>query len=101
MATQIARVDGTVTVEIPEDLLRKANLSVGDSVEWSLTSEGTLALHVPSAAAAHESADYEEWKTEELKAGYTEIEAGEGVPNEKVLEWLRSWDAEHELPPPQ
>jgi antitoxin component of MazEF toxin-antitoxin module len=32
MATQIVRVDGAVTVEIPEDLLRKANLSVGDPV---------------------------------------------------------------------
>ncbi len=35
MATQIARKGRAVTVEIPEDLLRKANLSVGDAVEWT------------------------------------------------------------------
>lgn len=43
MATQIARIGDTVTVEIPEDLLRKANLAVGDPVEWTLTPTGTLA----------------------------------------------------------
>jgi antitoxin component of MazEF toxin-antitoxin module len=47
MATQIARVGGAVTVEIPEELLRRANLAVGDPVEWTLTPLGTLALRPP------------------------------------------------------
>jgi antitoxin component of MazEF toxin-antitoxin module len=101
MATQIARVGSTVTVEIPEDLLRKANLSVGDPVEWTVTPAGTLALRAPRGPKAVPPADdYEQWKVEEIQAGFAEIEAGESVPNEKVIEWLQSWGSEHPLPPP-
>ncbi len=95
MATQIARKGRTVTVEIPEDLLRKANLSVGDAVEWKMTSTGGLTL------CGHRSAgDYDQWKQHEIEAGFAEIEAGECAPNEKVIEWLRSWGNKNELPPP-
>jgi predicted transcriptional regulator len=96
MATQIARMDGTITVEIPEELLKKANLSVGDAVEWILTPAGTLALRGP-----HTAEDYEQWKAMEIEAGFAEIERGQGVSNEKVVEWLRSWSSKNELPPPQ
>jgi antitoxin component of MazEF toxin-antitoxin module len=50
MATQIACIGGTATVEIPEELLRRANLSVGDPVEWSLSSTGALSLRTPQPA---------------------------------------------------
>lgn len=95
MTTQIARKGRTVTVEIPEDLLRKANLSVGDAVEWTVISAGALALR--TQRHAH---DYEQWKQEEIQAGFAELDAGESAPNEKVIEWLRSWGAADELPPP-
>jgi predicted transcriptional regulator len=95
MATQIARKGRTVTVEIPEDLLRKANLSVGDAVEWTVISTGALALRGPQIVG-----DYEQWKQEEIQAGFAEIDAGESAPSEKVIEWLRSWGSAHELPPP-
>lgn len=98
MASQIARTDGMITVEIPEELLKKANLSVGDPVEWTLTSAGTLALRPPGATSLED--DYERWKTDEIQAGFAEIEAGESACNEKVIEWLRSWGSTHELPPP-
>jgi antitoxin component of MazEF toxin-antitoxin module len=102
MAAHIARVDGAITVEIPEELLKKANLSVGDPVEWTLTSAGTLALRAPdSVQATHSQDSYERWKAEEIRAGFTEIEAGESVSNEKVVEWLRNWGSTHELPPPR
>jgi antitoxin component of MazEF toxin-antitoxin module len=102
MATQIARVGGTVTVEIPEELLRKANLAVGDPVEWVVTSSGALALRGPRTADDSCVEDgYEEWKMAEIQAGLAEFEAGKWVPGEKVLEWLQSWGTEHELPPPQ
>jgi antitoxin component of MazEF toxin-antitoxin module len=101
MATQIARKGRTVSVEIPEDLLRKANLSVGDAVEWTLTPAGSLALLSSRRANAERLADgYEDWKQQEIQAGFNEIEAGESAPNEKVIEWLRSWGSKHELPPP-
>jgi len=102
MATQIARIGGTVAVDIPEELLRQANLAVGDPVEWTLTSAGTLALRAPSDAADAAVEDgYEEWAHQEIEAGFAEEEAGETVPHEKVVEWLRSWGTENELPPPQ
>lgn len=101
MATQIARKGHAVTVEIPEEMLRKANLSVGDAVEWTLTQAGSLALRSSRHAKAEKPADgYDDWKQQEIQAGFSEIEAGESAPNEKVIEWLRSWGSKNELPPP-
>lgn len=101
MATQIARIGNTVTVEIPEELLRKANLAVGDPVEWTLTPTGTLALRVPGSADESDVEEgYEDWKLAEIQAGLAEAEAGETVPHEKVAAWLRSWGTDNELPPP-
>jgi predicted transcriptional regulator len=97
MATQIVRKDAAVTVEIPEELLKEARLSVGDQVEWTLTPSGALALH---ASGGPPAADYEAWKQEEILAGLSELDAGDSVGGEKVSEWLRSWSSEHELPPP-
>jgi antitoxin component of MazEF toxin-antitoxin module len=101
MATQIARIGGTVAVEIPEELLRQANLAVGDPVEWVVTSNGALALRGPHAADDSDSEEgYEEWKLAEIQAGITACEEGRSVSQEKVFDWLRSWGTEHELPPP-
>lgn len=97
MATQIVRNGSTITVEIPEEVLQKANLSVGDPVEWSVTANGTLALRVPRESA---QPGYEQWAQSEIQAGLNEADAGESLPNEKVIEWLRSWGTSHELPPP-
>ncbi|HEY1646430.1 MAG TPA: hypothetical protein VGF96_00495 [Terracidiphilus sp.] len=102
MATQVARIDGAVAVEIPEDLLEKANLSVDDPVGWTLTSTGALALDAHGAAPAIEPPDdCERWQAEEIQVGLAEVEAGQSVPHEKVIEWLRSWGSAHEFPPPQ
>ena len=101
MATQIACIGGTATVEIPEELLRRANLSVGDPVEWSISPTGSLSLRTPQPA--DESAveeGYEEWKLQEIDAALAEVEAGETVAGEKVFDWLRSWGTANELPPP-
>jgi antitoxin component of MazEF toxin-antitoxin module len=101
MATQIARKGHAVTVENPEDLLRKANLSVGDAVEWTLTPAGSLSLRSCRHVKAEKPEDgYDDWKQQEIRAGFSEIEAGEDAPNEKVIEWLRSWGSKNELPPP-
>jgi predicted transcriptional regulator len=101
MATQIARVGGAVTVEIPEELLRRANLSVGDPVEWSLTSIGGLSLRTPAKADEPAVEDgYEEWKLKEIQAGLAAAEAGKTVSEDNVIDWLRSWGTEHEMPPP-
>jgi antitoxin component of MazEF toxin-antitoxin module len=96
MATQIIRTGNAVVVEIPEDLLRQANLSVGDPVEWTLSPDGTLALQSPEAEDG-----YEEWKLRQIEAGFAAIDAGQYVDGERVNDWLRSWGTENELPPPR
>jgi antitoxin component of MazEF toxin-antitoxin module len=93
MATQIVRKGASVTVEIPEELLKEADLAVGDQVEWTLTPSGALALHAPGRAPAV-PADYEPWKQEEILAGFAELDSGAGVAGDKVIEWLRSWGTE-------
>ncbi len=75
MATQTARKGRAITVGVPEDLLRKANLSVGDAVEWALTPAGSLALRSLRHAEAEKPADgYEEWKQEEIQAGLARLQ---------------------------
>lgn len=98
MATQIVRSGSAITVEIPEEVLQQANLSVGDPVEWTVTAKGALALHAPVESAEW---GYEQWARSEIQAGANEADAGETLPNENVIEWLRSWGTSHELPPPQ
>jgi antitoxin component of MazEF toxin-antitoxin module len=101
MATQIARIGGTVAVDIPEELLRQANLAVGDPVEWTLTPAGTLALRAPHDASDPVVEDgYEEWARQEIEAGFAEIETGKWASGEKVLEWAQSLGTDHKLPPP-
>ncbi len=103
MATQILRVGGAVTVEIPEEMLRSANLSVGDPVEWKLTESGDLALKAPVKLDNHPGSEegYEEWKLKQIDAGFADLDAGNGVDGERVKEWLMSWGTEHELPMPR
>jgi predicted transcriptional regulator len=38
------------------------------------------------------------WEHEHIRAGMAELEAGEGVSNERVMDWLDSWGTESELP---
>lgn len=44
MTTQIVRVGGTLTVEIPEELVVQASLPVGEPVEWVSNGTGSIAL---------------------------------------------------------
>jgi len=103
MATQIIRTGGAIAVEIPEDLLRQANLEVGDPVEWTLTETGDLALQTTVEPDNHPGSaeGYEEWKMREIAAGFADLDAGNGVDGERVKEWLSSWGTEHELPMPR
>jgi len=44
MTTRIVRVGNTLTVEIPEELVTQASLSVGDPVEWVSDGNGIISL---------------------------------------------------------
>jgi antitoxin component of MazEF toxin-antitoxin module len=52
MTTRIIRVGNTLTVEIPEELVAQAALSVGEPVEWVSNGSGGLALVRPSDSTA-------------------------------------------------
>jgi predicted transcriptional regulator len=41
------------------------------------------------------------WEHKHIRAGLAELEAGEGVTNERVTEWLDSWGTGNELPAPK
>ena len=41
------------------------------------------------------------WEHKHIRAGLAELEAGQGVSNERVSEWLDSWGTENELPTPK
>ncbi len=41
------------------------------------------------------------WEHKHIRAGMAELDAGEGVSNERVTEWLDSWGTENELPAPK
>ena len=41
------------------------------------------------------------WEHQHIRAGLTELAAGQGFSNERVSEWLDSWGTENELPAPK
>lgn len=41
------------------------------------------------------------WEHQHIQAGIAELEVGDGVSNERVMEWLDSWGTENELQAPQ
>jgi predicted transcriptional regulator len=41
------------------------------------------------------------WEHKHIRAGMAELEAGQGVSNERVMEWLDSWGTENELSAPK
>jgi len=52
MTTRIVRIGNTFSVEIPEELVARAALPVGEPVEWVPNGAGSLALVDPSKSAA-------------------------------------------------
>ena len=57
-----------------------------------------------SAVAAEVISMYfapDSWEHQHIRAGLAELEAGQGVSNERVSEWLDSWGTENELPAPK
>jgi predicted transcriptional regulator len=45
--------------------------------------------------------DPDSWEHRHIRGGLAELEAGKGVSNERVMEWLDSWGTENELPAPK
>lgn len=46
--------------------------------------------------------EYEAWKIKAIQEALDEIESGAPlIEHERVVEWVKSWDTENELPPPE
>jgi antitoxin component of MazEF toxin-antitoxin module len=90
MTTRIVRIGNTLSVEIPEELVAQASLPVGEPVEWVSNGDGTISLVSPNSR-----------EHRHIRAGLAELEAGKGVSNERVVEWLDSWGTEHESAAPK
>jgi predicted transcriptional regulator len=41
------------------------------------------------------------WEHKRIRQGLAELEAGQGISNERVMEWMDSWGTEDELPAPK
>lgn len=90
MTTRIVRIGNTLTVEIPEELVAQASLQVGEPVEWVANGDGTISLVSPDSR-----------EHRQIRAGLAELEAGKGIANDRVMEWLDSWGTENESPAPK
>jgi len=84
MTTRIVRVGNTLSVEIPAELVAQASLPVGEPVEWVSDGNGSISLVASNS-----------WEHRHIRAGMAELEAGKGVPNERVMEWLDSWGTDN------
>ena len=90
MTTRIVRVGNTLTVEIPAESVAQASLPVGEPFEWVANGNGSIAL------VSMESREHKR-----IRAGLVELKAGQGISNERVMEWLDSWGTENELSAPK
>ena len=42
------------------------------------------------------------WQVAHIRAALAEDEeGGPGIPHEEVMQWMASWETDHELPPPE
>jgi len=41
------------------------------------------------------------WEQKHIRAGMAELETGQGISNDRVMEWLDSWGTESESPAPK
>ena len=45
--------------------------------------------------------DVNEWQVAGIKRAIISMDRGEGIPHERVKEWIASWGTDHELPIPK
>jgi RHH-type rel operon transcriptional repressor/antitoxin RelB len=54
-----------------------------------------------AAEAITEYLDVNEWQVAGIKRATASLDRGEGVPHERVKDWVTSWGSSRELPPPK
>lgn len=51
-----------------------------------------------AAEAINEYLDVNEWQVAGIKSAIASLDKGEGVPHQRVKEWITSWGSENERP---
>jgi len=54
-----------------------------------------------AAEAINEYLDVNEWQVAGIKQAIISLDRGEGIPHQKVSEWIASWGSGHERPIPK
>ena len=54
-----------------------------------------------TAEAISEYVDANEWQVAGIKRAMASMDRGEGVGHDQVMEWIRSWGSDKELPSPK
>ena len=54
-----------------------------------------------AAEAIGEFVDVNEWQIAGIKRAMASMDRGEGVGHDQVMEWIRSWGSDKELPAPK
>lgn len=54
-----------------------------------------------TAEAISEYVDANEWQVAGIKRAMASMDRGEGVGHDQVIEWIRSWGSDNELPAPK
>ena len=54
-----------------------------------------------TAEAISEYVDANEWQVAGIKRAMASMDRGEGVGHDQVMEWIRSWGSDKELPAPK
>jgi RHH-type transcriptional regulator, rel operon repressor / antitoxin RelB len=81
----------SITIRIPRALKNRLNKLAGSTARTrSWLAAQALEVYV------HD----QEWQIAAIRRGMAEIDAGRGVPHQRVVRWLRTWRSKRELPPP-
>jgi predicted transcriptional regulator len=54
-----------------------------------------------AAQAIASFVELEAWQEQHIRQGLAELDAGQGISNDRVTEWLDSWGTDHEPPSPR
>jgi len=93
MAEQDRDMGGTTTVTV------RLDKRVAEKLErLARMTKRTRSFH--AAEAISEYVELNEWQIAGIKQGLAELDAGQGIPDEKVGEWLDSLSTDDEVPPP-
>ena len=86
---------GMTSVRMPDELLQRLE----QTAEKLRRSKGWIIKDAVEEYLARE--ELKAQRLEETREALAEIQKGQVIPGDEVLEWLESWGTEHEKTPPK